>query len=150
MRYVVLFAAGLALIGCKTEPKPGEAVTFETVCDPRFDPTMDQGLSVTKRVTLEGYLGAPKMMMCSDTCSMNLYPTPAREGSMLSISLKVGDDENQMEELPKSFSETDVKVRTKDGKVLGVGAKIRVTGGRLGSKQDKSCQIIEIDLIEAA
>lgn len=151
MRIIVLAALGLAFVGCKSEPpKPGEPVTFETVCSAKYDSKEEKGLSVTQRVTLEGYLGAPKMMLCSDTCSLRLYPTPDRKDGDLSISLKVGSDPNQLEELPKEFSEQDIKVHTNDGKVVGVGAKIRVTGGRLGTQADKTCQLVGVDLIESA
>jgi hypothetical protein len=139
-----------SLVGCKEDPKPGTPVTFETVCDEKFDSTMEQGLSVTKRVTLEGYLGAPRMMFCSDTCNLDLHPTAARDGRSISIAIKIGGDENQMDELPKDFSDSDVKVHTKDGKVIGVGGKLRVTGGRLGTKKEKACQITGVDLIESA
>jgi hypothetical protein len=151
VRIIVLTVIALASIGCKSEPpKPGEPVTFATVCTSKYDSKEEKGLSVTQRVTLEGYLGAPKMMFCSDTCSLRLYPTAERKDGDLSISLKVGTDPNQLEELPKEFSEQDIKVRTSDGKVVGVGAKIRVTGGRLGTQADKTCQLVSVDLIESA
>ncbi len=151
MKIFVLAAVALSFVGCKSEPpKPGEPVTFETLCTAKYDATMEKGLEVTKRVTLEGYLGAPRMLVCSSTCNLYLYPTPDRKGDGIAISLTLGDDPNQLEELPDEYTEQDFKLHTNDGKVVGIGAKIRVTGGRLGTDGKKTCQLTGVDLIESA
>jgi hypothetical protein len=131
------------LVACKSEPKPGPLVTFETACD-----GLNENLTEKRRATIDGYLGAPKMMLCSDSCSLNLYPTSKLEGDFMGVSFKVGDGANELSKLTNKFSPTDIKVHTNDGKTVGVGAKIRVSGDALGSK--KSCSIVGIDLVEAA
>lgn len=117
-------------IGCE-QPKPGEPVTFDTLCDSKYDPTMDKGLNVTKKVTIEGYLvNKSTLKVCSDTCDIDLYEKPDGKGRHVNIDVPVGDGKNQFERLPKNFSSQDIKLHTQDGKVVGVGAKVRVTGGR--------------------
>lgn len=150
MKRPILLA--IALAACHHEPaKPGEVVTFQTVCTAKYaeiDGAADG--PVYKRVTLEGYIGAPSMMVCSDdSCSVDLYPTAAAQGKSVGAYLKVGNGANEMSKLPEKFEPSDVKLHTIDGKVLGVGAKVRVTGERMGSAGDPTvCAINDIDLVE--
>jgi hypothetical protein len=148
------FAAHLVLVlaaACsKEKPQSGEPVTFQTFCDARYDPTMVKGESVMQRVTIEGYLRPQKMFtLCSNTCSLDLYSEPGGKGERITVSLLVGDDENQMAELPKEYSDKDIKIKTNGGRVVGVDAKVRLTGGRLGSAREHGCQLYHTDLIEA-
>jgi hypothetical protein len=150
-----LLLVSLSLLGttaaCKKDPGPAESVTFATVCDAKYDPTMEQGLDKTKRVAIEGYLDIPRGLftMCSDTCNLQLLEKPGVQDKSFRINLKVGDSENQMEKLPEKYSEKDLKVHTHDDKVVGVGARVRVTGGRLGKAADKTCQLVDVDKVEA-
>lgn len=136
---------------CKKDPGPAENVTHATVCDPKYDPVMEKGDDVMKRVAIEGYLDIPRGLftMCSDTCNVQLLEKAGAQDKSFRVSLKVGSDENQMEKLPKEYTEKDLKVHTHDDKVVGVGARVRVTGGRLGSSSDKTCQLVNVDKIEA-
>jgi hypothetical protein len=148
--FVLSFSA-LAAVSCKQDPGPAESVTHATVCDAKYDPVMEQGLDKTKRVAIEGYLDIPRGLftMCSDTCNVQLLEKPGVADKSFRVNLKVGDDENQMEKLPKEYAEKDLKVHTHDDKVVGVGAHVRVTGGRLGRASEKSCQLINVDKVEA-
>jgi hypothetical protein len=143
---ILLFLAVVLITGCE-DPKPGEVVTFDTVCSDKYAP--DEANPTFTRVTLEGYLAPPAMFtMCSHgSCSMDLKPTPDADKRM-SIDLKSGGGKNHMETLPDKFSADDIKVTTHDGKTVGVGGKIRVTGKRLG--KGESCSIYKVDLIESA
>ncbi|MDC0744715.1 hypothetical protein [Polyangium mundeleinium] len=146
-------AALLATLGLGCEkPKPGTPVTFENVCSAEFDPTMEKGLNVTKRVAIEGYVGPLRssVKVCSDTCDFNLFAEPDGKGKRVNADVPVGDGKNQMERLPKSFSDKDLKLHTSDGKVVGVGAKVRITGGRspAGGKRE-TCSLWQVSLIEA-
>jgi len=127
-------------------------VTFQTVCTAKYaeiDGAADG--PVYKRVTLEGYIGAPSMMVCSsESCSVDLFPTAAAEGKGVGAYFKVGNGANEMSKLPDKFAPSDVKLHTNDGKVLGVGMKVRVTGQRMGSAGDPTvCAIDDVDLVEA-
>ncbi|MDI3283837.1 hypothetical protein [Polyangium sp. 15x6] len=151
---IVLVAAALLAtlgLGCE-EPKPGTPVTFENVCAAEFDPTMEKGLNVTKKVAIEGYVGAPRSMLkvCSDTCDFDLFSEPGNKGKRVNADVPVGDGKNQIERLPKNFTDKDLKLHTKDGKVVGVGSKVRITGGRApaGGKRE-ACALWQVSLIEA-
>ncbi|MBK7579251.1 MAG: hypothetical protein IPI67_03510 [Myxococcales bacterium] len=146
VRLVIVCLAATCVVACKS-PEPGEPAAFAEVCGPKFDPAPNGDL---KRVSVEGYLGIPGglFVMCSDTCGMVLRANPTdKEG--LRVNLRVGGSKNQMEKLPKDFSEKDLSVTTAEGKTVGVGAKVRVTGGRLGGLEHKDCQLYKVDLIQA-
>ncbi|MDI1446306.1 hypothetical protein [Polyangium sp. 6x1] len=150
---VFVAAAALAALGLGCEPpKPGIPVTFENVCSAEFDPVMEKGLNVTKKVAIEGYVGAPRSMfkVCSDTCDFNLFSEPGNKGRLVNADVPVGDGKNQIERLPKNFTDKDLKLHTSDGKVVGVGAKVRITGGRApaGGKRE-ACSLWAVTLIEA-
>lgn len=148
-------AAGIAciafVVAACSSPHPGKTATFANVCD-----KANEG----ERVTIDGYVGLlGSVMLCSDTCSLDLYPT-SKVGGMggISFSVQVGTGKSQMAELPDHYSESDVKIETSDGTVVSTGGKVRVTGEVLGagdvpdggSAADKatSCQLIKVDLID--
>ena len=77
------------------------AATFDSVCSAEFDPTMEKGLNVTKRVTIEGYVGAPGTLnVCSDkgttqarqSKSANLSAGPGQLVSFHSVAERVVRD----------------------------------------------------------
>lgn len=147
MRRFVLLA--FLIVGCKSEPKPAVHATFDELCTDKYKPGGDDAEPKLSRYTVEGYLGAPKMMVCSTAdCSLWLYGTQALDGAHISVSFAVGDGANEMAKLPEKFTPADVKVHTRDGKTLGIGAKVRVTAQRLGFKAS-DCQLIKTDLVEA-
>jgi hypothetical protein len=150
MRSPLFALVSLALLTACESKKPAEAVPFEEICDAKHDSKMEKGLDVKKRVSVEGYLDIPRGMftMCSDTCSMQLLPEPKAVGKGLSVSFKIGTDDAQMKKLPDKYTETDLEVRAEGGKTVGAGDKVRVTGERLGSAAEKSCQIVNVDKVE--
>ncbi len=142
-----ILIAGIAFGSCTKEPpKPGTPVTFDTVCSKKYDPEMVKGLQEGPRVALEGYMGLSGMFMLqSSTLMITLFSEPGRKGKTAHLSLKVGSDENEIEKLGKKYKLNDMKVHTKDDKIVGPGDRVRVHGMRLGS--DKSCYI-KVDLVE--
>jgi hypothetical protein len=143
---------GAMVVACKP-PELGELVTVEQLCsDPKYDSHEEKGLAVKKRVTVEGYLDIPRGMvvLCGyGSCPASLLPTPDARDKAFSISLKVGRFAAQMKDLPDKFQEKDLVVHTTDGLAVGVGAKVRVTGSRLGTVKDKSCQLVDVDRVDA-
>jgi hypothetical protein len=155
MRAILLIPVSLVL-ACKHEPPPpAELVAADVLCsDPKYDSHMDSktALEVTVRVTVEGYLDIPRGMvtLCSrQSCPAALLPAPGAVAKKLSISLTNGDDPAQMKTLPDHYTESDLVVHTTDGRVVGVGAKVRVTGKRLGDVKSGSCQLIDVDRVDA-
>jgi len=101
---------------------------------------------VGPRVSLEGYMAFSSMFMLqSSTLLITLYSEPGRKGERVSISMKVGSGENEIEKLGKKYRLTDIKVHTFKDEVVGPDDKVRIHGQRLGT--GKSCYI-KVDLVE--
>ena len=154
MRRSVL--ALVVLAACKhAPPPPAPVVSADVLCaDPRYDSHLDPETAdeVMVRVAVEGYLDVPRgaVTLCSDkTCPAVLLAAPGATDKALSISLDLGDGPAQMKALPDHFTEHDLVVHTTDGKTVGVGAKVRVSGKQLGTVKEHSCQLVDVDRIDA-
>ena len=144
------------LAACKhAPPPPAPVVSAAMLCsDPRYDSHLDPKTAeeVMVRVAVEGYLDIPRGMvtLCSDkTCPAVLLPAPGATDKGLSISLDLGDGPAEMKQLPDHFTEHDLVVHTTDGKTVGAGAKVRVSGKQLGSVKEHSGQLVDVDRIDA-
>lgn len=154
MRGILLFVLP-CILACKHEPPPpAELVAVDALCtDPKYDSHMDQktALEVMPRVTVEGMLDIPRgiVTLCSQrSCQATLLPLPGSAAKPLMISLDIGDDPGQMNALPDHYAEKDLAIHATGGKILGVGAKVRVTGKRLGTTTT-SCSITNVDRVDA-
>ena len=144
------------LAACKhTPPPPAQVVAANVLCsDPKYDSHMDPKTAeqVMVRVAVEGYLDLPRgaVTLCSnETCPAALLPAPGATDKALSISIDLGDGPATMKAYPDSFTEKDLVVHTTDGKTVGAGAKVRVSGKQLGSVKEHSCQLVDVDRIDA-
>ncbi|MCA9599061.1 MAG: hypothetical protein KC776_37380 [Myxococcales bacterium] len=145
--WLICLAAALCVTACKG-PEPGKLVQLSEACGKELDPPPNGEL---QRVSVEGYLAIPAgaFLMCSDTCGLELRATPS-DTKGLRIDVRIGSGKNRMAKLPKKYQESDLVVTTAEGKEVSVGSKIRVTGRRLGTAADKTCQIYDVDLIQGA
>lgn len=140
----VLAIAGLVvgLTAC-TPPEPGKPITFANNCD---------AADAEKRVAIEGYPRLTGMMtMVTDTILITLFEQPDEKGKSMYVSLKVGTDANQIENLPENYSKDDLKIRTKENQVVSTDNKIKVHGKLLRYPDDKGgfrCQLYGADLVE--
>jgi hypothetical protein len=112
---------------------------------------MEKGLDVMKRVAVEGYLAPSEgsFTLCGSTCDLRLMTSPGTEAGAVRVNFKVGTGNNEIEELGKEYSQSDIRVRAKDGRAVGVGARVRVTASRLGTVAENSCQLTNVELVEA-
>lgn len=102
-------------------PTAGTPVTFATVCDKANE---------DKRVALEGYLDFPSQFKGKDTTiMMRLRPTPlAKDDRVIGASVKLGTGPNHVELPPRKYTANDLKVTTTDGRTLGAGDRVRISG----------------------
>jgi hypothetical protein len=110
----------LLLAACSAPDAP--AVAFGDVCK-SADGT---------RVSTEGYFSADISVYCSDTggdyrCSYDFVEAPGSDNKFTADVLQ-GDGNNQAAALPDDYSDADVKIKTNDGKVIGVAQKARIQG----------------------
>lgn len=116
----------LLLGGCVKPPEPGTPVTWEAV---------GKGEMREQRVSLEGYFQIPKSMMATDTVLLPLYEKPDGEGMKVPFSTRIGSGNNEIESLPKEFTEADFKVHSSDGSLVSKNQKLRVSGKLIGTKE---------------
>jgi len=114
---VIVFAA------CgSTEKKPptvGEARDFATVCD-----KANEG----KRVAVAGYLRFPEEVNRKMGLVLRLYKTNGFSGQPIGVSSEIGSQPNQVEFMPKEYTDKDLKVHLANGQVAGFGTKVKVSG----------------------
>jgi hypothetical protein len=84
-------------------------------------------------VVVDGFVSAGSVVNCDNysgdyRCGLDLYENPDASGARASIDLVVGGGANQIDELPSSYSDADVKVHTDTSATVVVGDKVRATG----------------------
>lgn len=138
--FVLLVASATFCTQEKLEP--GIPVSFDSIQSDEFEPVMEKGLEVGKHVSIEGYLGLQDIMsLQSDTIMVNLFEDSEKKGQKISISFPVGSNENQMEGLPDTYKEDDLKVHTNLKEIVGTKDKVRIHGTRLGYSKESTIYI---------
>jgi hypothetical protein len=120
-RGLLLCFCFLAGCGETGPPTRGTPVAFDQVCDKSND---------GKRVMIEGYLGFPEdFTFRGDGDTVMLRIRPALEtGTPVGVSAKIANGPNAMDLPPKSYRNSDLKLRTSDSQTIGYGTKIKVSG----------------------
>jgi hypothetical protein len=121
--HIVFFLIALGCAACgSTEKKPptvGEARDFATVCD-----KANEG----KRVAVDGYLRFPEEVKSKIGVVLRLYQQPDFSGKPIGVSMDIGSQANQVELMPKEYSDKDLKVHLANGQIAGFGTKVKVSG----------------------
>lgn len=119
----------LLLSACE---KPVER-SIDQVCKPEND---------KKDVVTEGHFALDKTMLCSNVsgtkrCGLRFESAPGKKDGF-SADIVEGDGANEIEEVKGELSDAAIKIHTEDGKVIGVGAKAKVSG-RVGVGEKGVC-----------
>ena len=126
-------------VGCsKSQPPAGKAVAFDQVCS---------GADAS-RVRLTGYLRYRRSLLsfCSNfgghkTCDLELYqaatpppdfdimhPATGPEPALVKLSVPVGKQPGEMDELPEKFTASDIHLHLPNDAVAAEGAHVSVDG----------------------
>ncbi|NBP59048.1 hypothetical protein EBU71_21365, partial [bacterium] len=142
----LLISSVLITTFCTQEKlEPGIPVNFDSIQAQEYEPVMEKGLSVGKNISIEGYLSLQNLMsLQSNTIMVNLFEEKESKGKSVSVSLPVGEKENQMEGLPNPYKEEDLKVHTNLKEIVGPNDKVRIHGIRLGSSLDNTVYVQSI------
>ena len=120
---IVVSSIVLAFAACgsseKKPPTPGETKEFAAVCDKAND---------GKRVAVEGYLRLPEEVNRKIGLVLRLYKTNDYSGKPIGVSSEIGNQANQVEFMPKEYTDKDLKVHLANGQVTGYGTKVKVSG----------------------
>lgn len=134
--------------GCyKKDQQPLEHTTIDKVCTEAFHPFYDERkYSKFHHVDFVGYLATPKSAMISNTMFVEVFEKPNREGVKLLASFHVGSRDNYVERLKSGYKESDLKIKSDTGAILGNGSKVTIEGdvspGAVPGKFDgKSCYV---------
>ena len=123
LRSLIAFTLVLAFAACgSTEKKPptvGEAKEFATVCE-----KSNEG----KRVAVTGYLRFPEEVNRKIGLVLRLYKTNDFSGQPIGVSSDIGSQPNQVEFMPKEYTDKDLKVHLANGQTAGFGTKVKVSG----------------------
>jgi hypothetical protein len=132
-------------------PPTPEPITFDTICS-----------NLGRTTSIEGILQLPKESACTsggspDWCTVHLVDVD-REGYMvIGLNMQAGDYDpgnNYMADLPMSYEIPDFRVRTQDGRLVGEGDLVKVTGQvtspLLGSAsgEEINCSLEAVNKIE--
>ena len=123
LRCVLILAIVLSFAACgsteKKSPTVGGVKDFAVVCDKAND---------GKRVAVVGYLRFPEEVNRKIGLVLRLYKTNDFSGSPIGVSSDIGSQPNQVEFMPKEYTDKDLKVHLANGQVAGFGAKVKVSG----------------------
>ncbi len=143
--HLLIFSA--PFFSCAKSIEPGIPVTLDKVCSAEYNPFFDEKKrQVHKRLTFEGYPAFPRSLMVSSTAILDMYPSPDRKGTPVSVSFSVKASRNSIDKPGKGYTDKDLKINANDGSEAGFNTKIRVHGKRLGEK-DSGC-VVTVDIIE--
>ena len=139
--YLVIMLAVSACGGDET-PTVGTNVSFASACD-----EANKG----QRVAVTGYLRLPDSFSGDFSVVLRLFETDRFDGTPIGATVRLGTEANQMENVPDSYTNDDLKVHLADGQVIGYGTPVRVSGKVYYPvvEQDFVCGLENL-LIEAA
>jgi hypothetical protein len=135
---LVLGALGLSLGCSKSAPPPGKLVALDKLCD-EADETH---VRITGHVRYQrGLLSFCSSYGGKKTCDLALYagaekppdfdvmrPPTGPEPLHVKISVPVGDDPGEMDDLPKEFTEKDVALHLANDAKAGEGSRVTIDG----------------------
>lgn len=110
----------LALAGCGDSGPPtvGESVAFADVC------SSESGA----RVATEGYLRLPDEFTGDQSVVLRMYETDFFDGTPIGVQIRFGNQANQIEMVPSSYTDDDMKVHLSNGEITGYGERVKVSG----------------------
>lgn len=128
-----------------------EPITFDNVCD-----------QFGQEIEIEGIIHLPDEISCTsggnpDWCTAQLIDTDRNGYMMMGLNIKSGEYDpsaNYMADLPNPYEVSDFKVRADNGKLIGEGDLVKITGivtsPLLGSTagQEIDCSLESISNVE--
>lgn len=117
----LLFALSLlAIVACSQEaPTAGADQPFSSACDRNND---------GERIAVNGYLRLPDSFTGDQSVVLRLFETDSFSGTPIGVQIRLGTEANQVEHVPTSYSDNDLRVHLANGQVVGYGTEVKVSG----------------------
>lgn len=143
MKAFLLFtivSLALMTIDCDQTGKP---MGFSQACAAEND---------QKYVTVDGFLDDRGAVSCSDhygimSCSFE-FSENLNDPKFMSAYVPIGTWANNVEKLQDKYKREDVKFHANDGKIVGLGQKLKITG-KLRTTSDPNHCFMNVSKIEA-
>jgi hypothetical protein len=121
LRNLIVYSLAVVILGACSDATPtvGEAKSFPTACDKVND---------GKRVAVAGYLRFPSSFTGNQSVVLRLYETPDFKGKPIGVQIDIGTKANQVDPVPKQYSDKDLMVHVANDQVAVYGAKVNVSG----------------------
>ncbi len=120
LKPLALILTASVLAGCAgSAPGPATPKTFAN-----YNEQANNG----QRLSLEGYVRLPAATLVSDTMMLELHEQPDSDKPQISFSIPIGGGANQVEQPPKDYQASDLKVRDKTGALIAPDQKVRISG----------------------
>jgi hypothetical protein len=116
---ISLLLVGLAACGGDEPATTGTETAFADVCN-----ESNEG----ERVAVTGYLRLPDSFTGDVSAVLRLFETDNFAGTPIGATAKLGTEPNQMEQVPASYTDDDLKVHLSNGQVAAYGTKVKVSG----------------------
>ncbi|MBN2534769.1 MAG: hypothetical protein JXB88_17925 [Spirochaetales bacterium] len=145
---ILIFSILTFFYSCESkEQEQPEYITFDSVFESKYNPVKILGWTFHRSISIEGYLNI-KMTTAlkAERINLILFEKPDSMGRSITVNMSFGYNENQVERLPRYYSNDDLKVHTKNNEIAGVKDRVRITGKRYCHNSD-ACYIIA-DIVE--
>jgi hypothetical protein len=119
--FVVCMVLVLTVSACSGNEPPtvGTETVFASVCDES---------NKDKRVAVTGYLRLPDSFTGDFSVVLRLFETEQYSGTPIGVTARLGTEINQVENVPASYADDDLRVHLADGQIATYGTKVRVSG----------------------
>ncbi len=118
MLIVAMYILFLGMVGCS----PPEYTEYDTLSE------LCEQAEHSEHVKVSGVLKLPEIVIYDDRYLIQLVEDLNQEGSPLLLRISKGGGKNRMEALPENYTYDDFKVHTADGRVVGHGDAVVVSG----------------------
>jgi hypothetical protein len=139
--FVVVAVAALAVAGCGGGDDPPAQVALAAACDAGND---------GRHVIVEGYLRFPERLLISTTTVIDVFAAPGAGGARQRVELPIGDQPNQLERPPATYTPTSLRAIAADGADVTINDRVRLTA-RV-ARDDTGCLMREpqVERVEPA
>ena len=111
----------IIVVGCATPPKK---VTLNDICSQNEEIQLEHG----DKICFEAYLSLPEFVLIGQSCEVYAYSNENSPDKRIKFSIIVGEKPNQIHRLDERYSNSDLKILTNNGEIVGFFEKVILTG----------------------